>query len=290
MIDLHVHSNCSDGSYSPKELVEYAATHGITAFALTDHDTTAGLDEAISHAKILCEKYGQTPGTNPVEVIPGIELSTEYNGRDVHIIGLFIDYQDNAFQNQINTFMSAREERNIKMCALFEERGITIPYSELKASAPSAVITRAHYAQYLLEKGYVKSHREAFERYLGDHAPCFVPREKVSPEQAISLILASHGIPVLAHPVLYHYSRIELETLVSRLKKAGLMAIEAIYSTYAPSDTRQMQAIAKKYDLLISGGSDFHGAAKSGLQFGTGYGSLYVHEDVLDKLRAARPM
>ncbi len=289
MIDLHVHSHYSDGSCSPKELVEYAATHGITAFALTDHDTIAGLDEAIAHARVFCEKCGQTSGINPVEVVPGVELSTEYNGRDVHIIGLFIDYQDIVFQNQIHTFMSAREERNIKMCARFEERGISIPITELKASAPGAVITRAHYAQYLLDRGYVKSHKEAFERYLGDHAPCFVPRDKVSPEQAISLIRATHGIPVLAHPVLYHMSNAELEALVGRLKEAGLMAIEAIYSTYSSSDTRQMQVIAKKYDLLLSGGSDFHGSTKSGLQFGTGYGSLYIHEDILDKLRAARP-
>ena len=129
---------------------------------------------------------------------------------------------------------------------------------------------------------------EAFDRYLGDHASCFVPREKVTPEQAISLILSVGGVPVLAHPTLYRMGKERLELLVSRLKEAGLLALEGIYSSYSPAETREMQALAKKYDLLISGGSDFHGSNKPGLSFGTGYGKLYLHEDILCKLRNAR--
>lgn len=289
MIDLHVHSTSSDGTFTPSELVEYALLHNITAFALTDHDTVSGLDEAIVHAKELsgkcCEK---NPEGALLEVVPGIEFSTEYEGRDIHIVGLFLDYHQKHFTDQLDAFVSSRTERNKKMCALFGAHGIDISYEALLAEFPDAVITRAHYAKYLLEHGYVTSMTEAFDRYLGDHASCFVPREKVTPEQAISLILSVGGVPVLAHPTLYRMGKERLELLVSRLKEAGLLALEGIYSSYSPAETREMQALAKKYDLLISGGSDFHGSNKPGLSFGTGYGKLYLHEDILCKLRNAR--
>ncbi len=289
MIDLHVHSSCSDGTFTPSELVEYALLHNITAFALTDHDTVSGLDEAIAHAKELsgkcCEK---NPEGALLEVVPGIEFSTEYEGRDIHIVGLFPDYHQKHFTDQLDAFVSSRTERNKKMCAPFGAHGIDISYEALLAEFPDAVITRAHYAKYLLEHGYVTSMTEAFDRYLGDHASCFVPREKVTPEQAISLILSVGGVPVLAHPTLYRMGKERLELLVSRLKEAGLIALEGIYSTYSPAETREMQALAKKYDLLISGGSDFHGSNKPGLSFGTGYGKLYLHEDILYRLRSAR--
>lgn len=288
MIDLHVHSSCSDGTFSPKELVEYALTHDISAFALTDHDTVEGLDEAISHAQELsgkvCEK---NPAGNLLEVVPGIEFSTEYEGKDIHIVGLFIDYKSDLFRRQIASFVESRNTRNEKMCALLSRHGIDITYTALQDAFPGAVITRAHHAKYLLEHGYVKSMSEAFDRYLGDHAPCFVPREKVTPAQAIRLILAVGGVPVLAHPTLYHMGRERLENLVAELKAAGLLAIEGLYSTYTPAETREMQTLAKKSGLLISGGSDFHGANKPGLSFGTGYGKLFLPEEILTKLKAA---
>lgn len=287
MIDLHVHSNCSDGTFSPKELVEYALTHNISTFALTDHDTTAGLDEAIAHAAALSGKVSdKNPKGNRLTVIPGIEFSTEYEGRDIHIVGLFIDYKSEPFTKHIADFIASRDTRNEKMCRLLTEHGIDITYDGLQAMYPGAVITRAHYGRFLLENGYVKSISEAFDRYVGDHAPCFVPREKVTPSQAVQLIRAAGGIPVLAHPTLYHMGKARLEKLVQTLKEAGLLAIEGIYSTYSATETREIQTLAGKYDLRISGGSDFHGANKPGLQFGTGYGKLYIHEEVLEKLVA----
>lgn len=288
MIDLHVHSTCSDGTYTPSALVEYAYLHDISAFALTDHDTTAGLDEAITRAGelsgVCCE---QNPDSRSVEVIPGIEFSTEHEGKDIHVVGLFIDYRNPHFQSSLNTFVNSRTERNKKMCRLFDAQGIPITYEALLGEFPDAVITRAHYAKYLLEHGYVKSMAEAFDRYLGDHACCFVPREKVTPSQAVKLILSAGGVPVLAHPTLYHMGRERLEALVAELKNAGLAALEGCYSSYSPAETREMHALAKKYDLLISGGSDFHGANKPGLSFGTGYGRLYLPEDMLKPLREA---
>lgn len=277
IVDLHVHSNKSDGSLTPTELVHLAVEKGLSAFALTDHDTTAGIKEAIDAAAQL-----------PIEVIPGIEFSTEYEGKDIHIIGLYINYEDACFKEQIQSFVDSRILRNRKMCALLQESGISITYEQLKETFPGSVITRGHYAKYLLEHGYVKSMPEAFDRYIGDHAKCFVPREKVTPIQAVTLILKAGGIPILAHPTLYHMSYARLETLVSRLKDAGLIGIEAIYSTYTASEERQMRNIAAKYDLCISGGSDFHGANKPKLELATGYGKLAIPIEVLEKLQDKR--
>lgn len=274
IVDLHVHSNKSDGSFSPTELVNYACEKGLSAFALTDHDTIAGIEEAMTAA------HGK-----PIEVIPGIEFSTEYEGRDVHIIGLDIPYQGEAFIRHLEAFQDSRMTRNHRMCKKLQEYGVEITFDDLQAEYPDSVITRAHYAKYMLKKGFVKSINEAFERYIGDRAPCFIPREKVTPTQATALILKAGGIPILAHPVLYHLGKERLESLVSHLKEAGLVGIEAIYSTYSPHDERQMRALAEKFDLRISGGSDFHGTTKPGLDLATGYGKLFIPEEVLTNLR-----
>ncbi len=284
MIDLHVHSTASDGSYSPKELVDYAIEKGLTAFALTDHDSVAGLDEAITYADELRKTQEDVP-----EVIPGIEFSTEYDGKDIHIVGLYIDYKSETFQKHLGDFVHSRDVRNEKMCELLRSgAGMDISYEKLQTAFPGSVITRAHYAKYMLEKGYVKSMKEAFERYIGDHCPYFLPREKITPSDAIRLILAVGGIPVLAHPVLYGMGKQQLDKLVGELKQAGLLALEAVYSTYTPSDERDMRALAAKYDLAISGGSDFHGSNKPDLDLGIGYGHLFIHQEILNHLQQFR--
>ncbi|MGN1146562.1 MAG: PHP domain-containing protein [Acetatifactor sp.] len=284
MIDLHVHSTRSDGTYTPCELVDYAIEKGLDAFALTDHDTVAGLDEAMEYAAAASTEAGVK--CIP-EVIPGIEFSTEYQGRDIHIVGLYIDYKNEAFAQYLQSFIDSRTLRNQKMCSLLAEAGIDISYERLLEEFPNSVITRAHYAKYMLTHGYIKSIKEAFERYIGDNCPYFVPREKVTPAQAVELILRAGGVPILAHPVLYHLSNARLEELVAELKNVGLMGLEAIYSTYCAAEERQMRMLAKKYGLLISGGSDFHGSNKPGLDMGTGYGKLYIPNQVLDDIKAA---
>ncbi len=275
-IDLHVHSKYSDGTLTPQELVDLAIYKGLKAIALTDHDTTAGLEEMITYAK-----------DKDIEIVPGIELSTEYFGRDIHILGLYINPYHWKFQEHLKTFQDSRVMRNIKMCENLQTEGIDITYDALMDSFKGAVITRAHYARFLLDKGYVKSMNEAFERYVGDHCKAFVPREKITPAQAVELILESGGIPVLAHPILYHLSDANLNTLVSTLKDAGLMGIEAVYSTYAPSEERYVKRLASKYDLLITGGSDFHGSNKKDIDLGVGRGHLFIPEELLDKLKDA---
>ena len=292
MVDLHVHSTCSDGTFTPEELVDYAIQKGLTAFALTDHDTVNGLDRAIRYADGLRQAQAASPSDAPAsqvpEVIPGIELSTEYQGKDIHMVGLFIDYRQPEFAHYLEDFIRSRENRNEKMCALLREHDIDITYEALLAEFPGAVITRAHFARYLLSHGYIQSMKEAFDRYVGDHCPCFVPREKVTPAQAVELILGAGGVPVLAHPILYHMSDDRLDTLVAELKKIGLVGIEAIYSTYNTAEERQIRGLASKYDLQISGGSDFHGANKPKIDLGTGWGKLYVPDEVLENLRPDR--
>lgn len=279
-IDLHTHTCKSDGSYTPTELVDYAIEKNLAAIAITDHDSIEGLDEALFHAKALKEK-----GLPTVEVVPGIEFSTKYGEQDVHVVGLYIAYDSRFFQKALENFVDSRTTRNEKMCQNLQGAGIDITYDKLRARYPDSVITRAHYASYLLEEGYVKSRQDAFAQYLGDHTKYFVPREKVTPVQAVELILHAGGIPILAHPPLYHMGNDRLDALTASLKEEGLMGIEAFYSTYTNQDIRDMRRLAVKYDLLLSGGSDFHGANKPGLDLGCGYGKLFVPEDVLDNIK-----
>lgn len=275
-IDLHVHSTHSDGTCTTKELVDLAIYKNLKTIALTDHDTTEGLEEIMAYAK-----------DKNIEIVPGIELSTEYFGKDIHILGLYINPYNPKFREHLVAFQESRVNRNRKMCEKLAEQGIEITYEELMERFKGAVVTRAHYARFLFDKGYVKSMKEAFERYVGDHCKAFVPREKITPAQAVSLILEAGGIPVLAHPILYRLSDANLDKLVAELKEAGLMGIEAVYSTYAPSEERYVKRLAAKYDLLITGGSDFHGTNKKDIDLGNGRGHLFVPEELLDKIKNA---
>lgn len=296
IVDLHVHSNKSDGSLTPSRLTELAIEKRLSAFALTDHDTTEGIPEAMEAAAAhnLRLQEGQVPllpsgeTALPLEVIPGIEFSTEYQGKDIHILGLYIEYEAPFFKKQLQDFVDSRTVRNQKMCANLQGAGIDISYEKLQAAFPGSVITRGHYAKYLLDHGYIKSIPEAFERYIGDRSKYFVPREKVTPSQAVQLILKADGLPVLAHPPLYHMSDQALDTLVGILAEDGLVGIEGIYSTYHQAEERHMRSLAKKYNLCISGGSDFHGSSKPGLEMATGYGRLCIPEKILDDLKTIR--
>ena len=276
-IDLHTHSNCSDGTFSVKELMDYAHEKNLSAIALTDHDTVDGLDEGALYVK---EKYPD------MEFVPGIEFSTVEEGKDVHIVGLYIDHHNPDFPGKLQQFIDSRTERNKKMCKkLTEEAGIPISYDELVSSFPGAVLTRAHYAKFMVDRGYARNRNEVFDKYIGDNCPYYVEREKISPEEAIGYILEAGGVPILAHPILYHMSDRKLDALVARLKEAGLKGIEAIYSTYSPSEERQIKELAAKYNLAVSGGSDFHGANKPKIDLGTGMGKLFLPEDLLGPIK-----
>lgn len=268
-IDLHVHSNCSDGTLSPREVVSYAVQKGLKAIALTDHDTIAGIPEAVKAAEELS-----------LELIPGLEFSTNYKGRDIHMLGLDISWQDPAFLQSLKEFQDSRDLRNRKMIARLQEYGVDITYEKMAAEYPDAVWTRANFARYLRDHGYVKTMPDAFTRYVGDNAPCFIPREKVTPWQAMELIHQAGGYAVLAHPILYRLKEDELELLVKTLSDKGLDGIEAIYSTYRWTDESRIRQLARAYGLSITGGSDFHGSNKPDIDLGTGRGNLAIPYDI----------
>lgn len=276
-IDLHVHSTASDGTYTPSQLVSYGLEKGLLAIALTDHDTVAGLDEAFAAA-----------GDTSLEVIAGIEFSTEYHGKDVHIVGLDIDYRSESFQQELTRFQNSRDLRNEKMIALLRDQGFSITWGQMEAEYGKGVWTRAHFGRFLLEHGYVSDISEAFRLYLGDGCPCFIPREKVTPGQAVRLIRQNHGIPILAHPLLYHFSEEELRGLIRELKEDGLLATEAMYSTFSAQEEAYVRNLAKAMGIAVSGGSDFHGANKPHIDLGSGCGNLKIPYEVLTRLRQAR--
>ena len=274
-IDLHVHSNCSDGTLTPTELLALAAQKNLAALALTDHDTVEGIQEA----RTAAEKYG-------IELVPGIEFSTEYKGRDIHILGLDIHPDQTDFANHLKTFQNSRDARNEEMAKRLRElENLPITIEALRETYGDAVLTRAHFGRWLFENGYVRSIKEAFERYLGDDCSCFVPRKKTEPGKAIQLILQAGGIPILAHPLLYHLTDGELEALVLDLKASGLQGIEAIYSSNTGFDESNMRRLARKMGLKISGGTDFHGKNKPQLDLGSGRGNMKIPYEILTNLR-----
>lgn len=275
-VDLHVHSTFSDGTDTPTQLVEKAVSKDLRAIALTDHDTIDGVAEAVD--------VGNRLG---VEIIPGVELSTFFDKKEIHIVGLYIDYMNEKFKKELDKQRHMRNYRNEIMCEKFQEIGIPIIYDEMVSAYPESVLTRAHFADYLLNKGYVKSRNEAFDRYIGDHGPCYVPRDKMDPKHAIDLIKGCGGLPILAHPILYHLGNEAMSRLMNYLKKSGIVALEAIYSTYSMGEELQMRKLAEQYHLLISGGSDYHGANKPTIDLGTGYGKLFIPYKVLENLKKA---
>lgn len=259
MIDLHVHSNHSDGTLSPEELVSLAKETGLSAFALTDHDTVSGIEKAKSAAS------GST-----VTVISGTEISAAYHKKDIHILGLFIDETTPSLLSALEEAVKARDIRNELMAERFRALGISLTLEDLRLANPDTVITRAHFAKYLIEHHHVKNSEEAFRRYLNHDAPCFVPREYMKPERAISLILEAGGIPVLAHPLLYKLPATELESLLRRLTDSGLKGLEVYYSSNTGFDEQISYSLANRFGLFMTGGSDFHGANKPNLYLGTG--------------------
>lgn len=276
MIDLHVHSNHSDGTLSPEELVALAESTGVTTFALTDHDTVSGIEKA---------KAAAAQTDSAVTVISGTEISAAYKKRDIHILGLFIDETNPALQATLEDAVSARDLRNEHMAERFRSLGIPLTLEDLRLMNPDTVITRAHFAKYLIEHKHVKNSEEAFQRYLNYDAPCFVPREYMQPERAISLILQAGGIPVLAHPLLYKLPPAELEALIKRLTDAGLKGLEVYYSSNTNFDEQICYSLANRFGLLMTGGTDFHGTNKPNLYLGTGRNhNLNIPEALLEPL------
>ena len=277
IIDLHTHTTESDGSFTPEDLILEAKRVGLSAIAITDHDSIAGIKKAAPIAKSL-----------DIELVPGIELSTDYNGKEVHVVGLYIDNENEYFLSKLKEFRDCRDNRNELIVANLQKEGFAITMEELKAENPDCVITRANIARFLYEHGMIPSIQTAFEKYIGDNCKCFVNRFKITPMDAVQLIKTAGGTAILAHPLLYHMSDALLQQLIHEMKAAGLDGIEAIYCTYTPSEERQMKKLAQENGLLISGGSDFHGTTKPKLNLATGYGKLYIPYEVLETIKNSR--
>ena len=277
IIDLHVHSTESDGTLTPEDLVAEAKKAGLAAFALTDHDTCQGVCKAMP----LAASAG-------IELIPGIELSTDYHGKEVHIVWLYIDIENEQLLKKTAEYRKCRSERNALMVEALRKEGLSITMEELVAENPDCVITRANIARFLYEHGQIKSVREAFDRYIGDHCKCYVGRLKVASTDAVRLIKEAGGTAILAHPLLYGLSNTNLQKMIDELKPVGLDGLEAIYSTYTTGEEQQMKRLARENGLLISGGSDFHGSNKPDIALGRGRGHLYIPYSVLETIKAGR--
>lgn len=269
MVDFHLHSYVSDGTVSPTEVVKMAADAGLVAIALTDHDTVDGVEEAIKAG----EEYG-------VRVIPGIELSADYKGSDLHILGLNVDYVNEEFRKKVAVCRDSRHNRNLKMIEKLKECGFEISWEIMLERFGSKSITRAHFAKYLIDEGYVASKDEAFNKYLNPGCPCYVSRVKVTPFEAIDIIKEAGGHPVLAHPLLYKMPYDRLESVIVMLKDHGLEGIEGRYALNKVEDDTFLDKIAKRHGLKITGGSDFHGAIKPDIFVGVGKGDLKVYENM----------
>ena len=274
-VDLHVHSNASDGTFSPSQVVELAKNAGLDAFALTDHDTTEGVKEAKSIE------------TN-VEVISGVEISTRYDKKEIHIVGLYVNENDADLNKQLKYYREKRVTRNFEILEKLNSLGVNITIDDVKESCTGDVISRAHIAKALVSKGFVGSYTEAFDRYLGDNKCAYVPRETLNYEESMELITKAGGVPVLAHPLLYKMSDTNLENMMVKLRQKGLKAVEVYYSTHSNSDTQHIMAMANRVGLIYSGGSDFHGATKPKIDMGTGMGKLAVPYEILEKIRGER--
>jgi len=273
-IDLHTHSNFSDGTFSPKELLEYAKVKDLIAVALTDHDTIEGLEEG----EYIANNLG-------IEFINGVELSIGVDSKEYHMLGLMFNRKCVGLQKTLDILQAQRKDRNMEMVSLFRKNNVNINYEDLESTAKGGIITRAHFSELLIKNNYAKNSKESFDKYLSINSKTYIKRSMFDAKLAIETIHNAGGISILAHPYRYNLNSTEIEELIIKLKKMGLGGIEAIYSSHKPSEEAFLKRLAKKYNLKISGGSDFHGLNKPDIDLGDGFGNLNVPSDVLKILK-----
>ena len=283
-VDLHLHTTFSDGTLSPTELVRLCASRGLKVIAVTDHDSTDGVSEALRAAEDI----------GGLSVIPGVELSTDVPGSEVHLLGYFVPYQEPLFQRTLQRLRDGREDRAQKMVERLNQLGVTISWGRVKELSGDGAVGRPHIAQAMVEKGYVQYPRDAFEKYLGRNGPAYVERTKISPVEAVGTLVQSGALPAMAHPSYFMASSeadevARLKRMLRELKEAGLVGMEVYYGDYSPEQVALFAAIADEVGLIPCGGSDYHRSGNPGEPEPGSVGPPVATVDGLRALRGRSP-
>ena len=278
--DLHLHTTCSDGTLAPNELVHMCAERGLKVIAISDHDSTEGVEEALDAARAFPE----------LEVIPGVELSTDVPGSEIHMLGYFVDHRDADFQSILTGFREDRQQRTRQMVKRLNELGIEISLERVKELSKGGAIGRPHIAQAMVEAGYVKYPRDAFDRYIGRNGMAYAERVKLTPLEAINIIVGHGAVPVMAHPT-YAASKSDrdgvasLRDILGELKAAGLAGMEVYYADYTPEQVEWLAELADDVGLIPCGGSDYHASGNPGE---SEPGSVGPPTESVERLRSLR--
>ena len=278
-IDLHTHSTSSDGSLTPTQLVELAATIGLEAIALTDHDTLDGIRPA--------QEAASAAG---IELIPGVELSLDWDRGGMHMLVLWLEPGSGPLQDRLAAIQDARNNRNARIIGRLNELGLDITLAEVEEEAGDGSVGRPHFAAVMVRKGFVTDIKAAFDEYLANGRPGYMSRMRLGPEEAIELARRSGGVPILAHAhTLGLDNQAEVEAVLVRLANAGLVGIECHYGSYDADERAGYARMARRFGLLASGGSDFHGTYKADVALGRGSVGIDVPAHLLEPLRSMRP-
>lgn len=285
MIDLHTHTTASDGTLTPSELISAAFKLNLKGLAITDHDTVDGLKEAYN-------TYLNQEKCNQLELIPGIELSTNLPrfASDIHILGLYLNPNHATLTTNLKRIITDRNLRNDKMIQAINDAGYPLTMKEVLEMFGDSVITRAHFAKILVSKGYFANTTPVFKSLLGNGCKAYVARQDVDPKVAIQTIRDAGGVAILAHPTLYGLDLNGLYSLIDELKSYGLEGIETFYSLYTPNQHKMIAGLATRFNLVMTGGSDFHGDNKPHIKLGVGLGNLNVPDYLLEEIKARRPL
>ena len=276
-VDLHLHTTASDGVLSPSRIVRYAKGKGLKAIAITDHDTIDGNAEALDEGARLS-----------LEVIPGVEISAQFELGSMHILGFFIDIRNKGLNERLSLLQETRAKRNPKIVQKLRELGVEISYDEVFQASGGGQVGRPHFAQVLLKKGYVNTMQEAFDRYLGKGAPAYVHKFRFDPREAMGLIREARGIPVLAHPFTLHIaSAHQLNALLAEMVQLGLMGIEISYPEHTKDQISLYKGLAEKHGLLVTGGSDYHGIEAGKVDVGVGSSDMRLSYSMVEAMKEA---
>jgi hypothetical protein len=278
-VDLHTHSSYSDGTARPEEVVAAAVGRGLTALALTDHDTLDGIAEA-----------GRAAEDAGLPFVPGVELSVGWNARAVHLLAYWIEPGPGPLQDRLAEIQQGREARNVQIVEALDALGFDITMEEIRAIAGDGVVGRPHFAVALMQRNAVASISEAFDRYLAKGRPAYRPRKRLSAAEAVALARRSGGVTSVAHPHTVADDASAFEAAFSGFAALGITGVECYYVEYAPETRRKLVSIARNAGLVPTGGSDYHGGNKPGIEVGIGRGDLVVPDEVLGELAAARPV